>query len=217
VIDSAVMNAIAPGKIWLAAVLCVATACSADTRQTTSATAATESPAAAEAPAPAAPTPVTPVGPVTREQVESAVPDWVQAQAESQIDAAAAQGLAAVEPGAEVTIFLGTWCGDSRRELARLWRALDETGGTVPFDIRYIAVDEAKAQPADRIAESAIRFVPTLIVSRGGREVGRIVEHSPNGVEVDLLALLTGKAQGVVTASPNAAENPAEGAASPSH
>jgi hypothetical protein len=125
-----------------------------------------------------------------------------------------------VEPGAEVTVFLGTWCGDSRRELARLWRALDETGGTVPFDIRYIAVDEAKAQPADRIAEGRIRFVPTLIVSRGGREVGRIVEHSPNGVEIDLLALLTGKAQGVVTASPRAAESAAEGAAegaSPSH
>ena len=213
-IDFAVMNAIAPGQIWLAALLCVATACSADTPQTTPSTG--QAPAAAEATAP------TPVGPVTREQVEAAVPDWVQAQAESQIDATAAKGLAAVEPGAEVTIFLGTWCGDSRRELSRLWRALDETGGTVPFDIRYIAVDEAKAQPADRIAESDIRFVPTLIVRRGGREVGRIVEHSPNGVEVDLLALLTGKAQGVVTASPRAAESAAAGAAagatpSPSH
>jgi hypothetical protein len=41
--------------------------------------------------------------------------------------------------------------------------------------------------------------VPTFIVVRGGREVGRIVESSPNGVESDLLALLTGKAQGVIS------------------
>lgn len=191
------MKALAPGVLWLAAALGVATA---------TATAA----AAAE-------TPATPVGPVTREQVEAAVPDWVQAEAEAQIDAEAARGLAAVEPGAEVTVFLGTWCSDSRRELSRLWRALDtaaaETGGAMPFDIRYIAVDEQKAQPADRIAESGIRFVPTLIVRRDGREVGRIVEHSPHGVEEDLLALLTGRAQGVVTASAGAAE----GAPSSSH
>jgi thiol-disulfide isomerase/thioredoxin len=145
------------------------------------------------------------VGTVTREQVEAAVPDWVQAETASQPDREAAGALAAVEPGADVTIFLGTWCGDSRRELSRLWRALDEAGGSVPFDIHYIAVDHLKEQPADRIAASGIRFVPTLIVSRGGREVGRIVEESPNGVEVDLLALLTGKASGVVTGSARAA------------
>jgi hypothetical protein len=81
----------------------------------------------------------------------------------------------------------------------RLWRALDEVGGLVPFEIEYLAVDRDKAEPADLVAAYDLRYVPTFVVRRGGEEVGRIVESSPNGVEVDLLALLTGEAAGVVT------------------
>ena len=94
-------------------------------------------------------------------------------------------------------MFLGTWCSDSRREVPRLWKALDETGGAVPFEVHYIGVDREKKEPA-AVAENSVLFLPTFIVRRGGREVGRIVETSPNGIERDLLALLTGKAQGVL-------------------
>jgi thiol-disulfide isomerase/thioredoxin len=139
-----------------------------------------------------------PVGPLTREQIEAAVPDWVQAGVEAQPDAEAARALAAVAPGAEVTVFVGTWCGDSKREVPRLWKALDETGGMVPFEVRYVGVDRDKKEPAAALAESAVRYLPTFIVSRDGRETGRIVETSPHGVERDLLDLLTGKARGVL-------------------
>ncbi|HEX7182928.1 MAG TPA: thioredoxin family protein [Thermoanaerobaculia bacterium] len=150
------------------------------------------------------------IGPVTREQIEEKVPEWVQAEVEAAPDAEAAQALTGVEPGAEVTVFLGTWCGDSRREVPRLWRALDEVGGEVPFAVQYIGVDRQKKEPAAAVAESDIHFVPTLIVTRNGREVGRIVETSPNGVEKDLLALLTGKAQGRISASQPEAAPPAQ-------
>lgn len=155
------------------------------------------------------------VGPVVRENVEEAVPAWVQVEGESHPDAAAAQALTAVEPGAEVTVFLGTWCGDSRREVSRLWRAFDETGGPIPFKIEYIAVDREKKDPAGMAAASDIRFVPTFIVKRDGKEVGRIVETSPNGIETDLGALLTGKAHGVLSASQDTGTEPAP--SSPSH
>jgi thiol-disulfide isomerase/thioredoxin len=138
------------------------------------------------------------VGPVTREGIETAVPQWVEAQVAAQPDAEAARALAAVEPGAEVIVFLGTWCGDSRREVPRLWKALDEAGGAVPFSIRYVGVDRAKKEPAAAIAESGIHYLPTFIVRRGGAEVGRVIETSPNGIEKDLLALLTGRARGIL-------------------
>jgi thiol-disulfide isomerase/thioredoxin len=138
------------------------------------------------------------VGDLTRDKLEAGHPDWVQAEAESQPEAAAAKALAAVEPGAEVTVFLGTWCGDSRREVPRLWRALDEAGGSVPFQIHYVGVDRDKKEPAALLAKSGVHYLPTFIVTRGGHEVGRIVETSPHGVEADLLALLTGKASGVL-------------------
>ena len=138
------------------------------------------------------------VGPTTREKVEAS-PEWVQAEVDARPDAGAAQGLGAVEPGAEVTVFLGTWCGDSRREVPRFWKALDTEGGAVPFQVRYVGVDHDKKQPADLLKENDVRYLPTFIVRRGGHEVGRIVETSPHGVEQDLLALLTGKASGVLT------------------
>jgi hypothetical protein len=130
---------------------------------------------------------------------------------EAEIDPAAAQALSRVPPGGRVTVFLGTWCGDSRRELARLWRALDEIGGIVPFDLEYVAVDRDKKEPAALLAGRDLRYVPTLIVERAGGEVGRIVEISPGGVEGDLAALLAGTAAGVLTGRQDlAAEPPVE-------
>ncbi len=156
-------------------------------------------PSAASA-APAAKTPEEPVllGPVTRETVE-AVPEWVQAEVDAKPEAAAAAALAAVEPGAEVVVYLGSWCSDSRREVPRFWKALDAAGAAVPFTVRYVAVDRQKKEPADAVAKDGIRYLPTFIVRRGGREVGRVVETSPKGIESDLLALLNGSAHGVLS------------------
>lgn len=141
------------------------------------------------------------VGTLTREQIETAHPEWVQSEVAAVPDAGAARALAAIEPGAEVTVFLGTWCSDSAREVPRLWRALDEAGGAVPFQIHYVGIDRQKKEPSAPLANYEIEFVPTFIVSRQGHEVGRIVETPPHGVEQDLLALLSGKSHGVLSAS----------------
>jgi thiol-disulfide isomerase/thioredoxin len=149
------------------------------------------------------------IGVTTRQQIESAVPDWVQAEVEAQPDAETARSLASVAPGAEVTVFLGTWCGDSRREVPRLWKALAEAGSEVPFEVHYIGVDRAKKEPAGELAANDVRYLPTFIVRRDGRETGRIVETSPNGVERDLLDLLTGKARGVLATREDLTSNAA--------
>jgi hypothetical protein len=140
------------------------------------------------------------IGPVTREQIE-ADPDWVHSEDIAKPDEGVAKALAGVPPGAEVTVFLGTWCGDSRLQVPRLWKALDAAGGAVPFKVRYIGVDRDKKKPAADITAADIHFVPTLIVTRDGHELGRIVEEPLHGVEGDLLALLTGEAHGVLSAS----------------
>ena len=110
------------------------------------------------------------------------------------------EALSTVPPGAELTVYLGTWCEDSQREIARFWRALDETGGMVPFTIEYVAVDRDKLEPANLLCDADLEYVPTFVVTRDGREVGRVVEESPEGIEIHLLALLTGEAEGVVSA-----------------
>lgn len=139
------------------------------------------------------------LGTLARTAIESACPEWVAERGAASPDAEFSRRLVAVEPGAKVTIFLGTWCGDSRRQLARLWRALDEAGRDPSFSIDYVGVDEAKREPAERIIGRDLRYVPTFLVERDGVEVGRIVEVAPNGIERDLLALLEGSVQGLLT------------------
>jgi len=152
-------------------------------------------------PQPEAARPEKPVllGAVRREQVEAAVPDWVQAEVEAAPDAKAVQALAAVPAGATVTVYLGSWCGDSRREVSRFWRALDQLGGEAPFQLAYVGIDRAKKEPAALVAATDLRYVPTFVVQRDGREVGRIVESAPHGIERDLLSLLDGAAHGLIT------------------
>lgn len=143
------------------------------------------------------------VGAVERAEVEEAVPEWVGVQLESSPDAAAGTALTEVAPGAEVTVFLGTWCSDSRREVSRWWRALDDAGvgmmTELPFPVEYVAVDRDKVEPAGRLDDIGLEYVPTFIVYRDGEEVGRIVEISPHGIERDVLALLSGDEAGVIS------------------
>lgn len=137
-------------------------------------------------------------GPVTRTEIETSLPAWRDEIAAASVDVEAARALRDVPPGAEVHVFLGTWCGDSRRVISRLFVALEEVPEP-PFALELIAVDRSKRDPDGRADGRDIRFVPTLIVMRDGVEVGRIVESAPHGVETDLGALLRGEASGVIT------------------
>ena len=157
--------------------------------------------AAAAASGPAAPDPEVMLGPLTREQVEETYPLYVQAEAESVVDAEAARELASVPPGASVVVYFGTWCSDSRRELGRLWRALDEIADAKGFSVEYVGVDRAKVEPASLLAGVDLHHVPTFVVRRDAAEVGRVVEKAPHGIERDLADLLCGRQHGYLSAT----------------
>lgn len=140
------------------------------------------------------------VGTLSRAEIETAVPDWIGAQIEARPDVDQAAEMAAAGAEASVTVFLGTWCSDSRRELSRFWRAIDDAGGDVAFELAYVGVNRDKNEPADRLEGLDLEYVPTFVVEIGGVEAGRIVETSPNGIERDLADLLRGEVTGLVTA-----------------
>ena len=140
------------------------------------------------------------LGPISRSEVEAAMPDWVSSTIEAQPDMEAAFGLADLATNAEVTVFFGSWCSDSKRELSRLWKTLDLVGGEVGFPIRYVAVDRSKTEPSEAVGGREILYVPTFVVERGGHEIGQIIEQSPNGIETDLLTLLSGESSGWISA-----------------
>jgi len=96
-----------------------------------------------------------------------------------------------VQEDAEVLVFLGTWCGDSRREVPRFLRIADEAGITQDR-IRLYNLDRSKTSPDGLSERWMIERVPTFIVLRTGREVGRIVERPRSTLEGDLLLILAG-------------------------
>ena len=132
------------------------------------------------------------------------MPAWTGAIASADPADETARSLVAVPPGAEVDVFLGTWCGDSRREVSRLFVALGiaEAVGPLPFSLRFIGVDRSKVAPG--LSERAeLQYVPTIIVRRDGVEVGRIVETATRGIEQDLYDLLTGARTGWISLTRN--------------
>lgn len=139
------------------------------------------------------------VGLTSRTAIETELENWRDEIARASVDEDVARSLRDVPPGAEVDVFLGTWCGDSRRVVARLFRALEVAGEPLPFSIRFIGVDRSKVAPDGLTDGAQLRFVPTLVVRRGGVEVGRIVESAPRGVETELRALLVGETTGSIS------------------
>lgn len=149
-------------------------------------------------------------GSLTRAQLEEALPEWVEAQMVVSFDPQSTAGLAGVQSGARLRVYLGSWCSDSRREISHLWRIVDENMDMLPFGIEYYGVDRETLRSDEKVEGFDLEFVPTIIVERDDKEVGRIVESSPNGIDRDLLGLLTGELQGVVSGRPELSSNEVE-------
>jgi hypothetical protein len=93
----------------------------------------------------------------------------------------------------QITIFLGTWCGDSRREVPRILKMLDCCNFPAS-QLKLIMVSNQdvayKQSPLHEEAGRNIVRVPTIIVEEHGRETGRIVEYPVVSLEKDLLSIL---------------------------
>ena len=72
-------------------------------------------------------------------------------------------------------VFLGTWCGDSRREVPRMEKIFSEMGIDMS-NVLIVTLDRDKISPNGEQEGKDIRYVPTLIVNKDNQEIGRIVE-----------------------------------------
>jgi tetratricopeptide (TPR) repeat protein len=99
-------------------------------------------------------------------------------------------------PGLEkkiFTIFFGSWCGDSQREVPRMLKTL-QYYGVDPKQIKLVAVSnhpEAYKQSSGREEKGLyIHRVPTLVVSNSKKEIGRIIESPVESLEKDLAKIV---------------------------
>ncbi len=93
-----------------------------------------------------------------------------------------------------MTIFLGSWCGDSKREVPRMLKIL-ETAGMDTHRVSLVFVDNStnsyKQSPQHEEQNRNIHHVPTFIIYDGNKEMGRIIESPVISLEKDMQAILT--------------------------
>lgn len=88
-----------------------------------------------------------------------------------------------------VTIVLGTWCSDSRREVPRFFKIIDEL--KIPKEkILIIGVNRKLKSDGDDISSLNITRVPTFIFYENQKEIGRIIETPEVLLENDMLKIL---------------------------
>ncbi|RMZ60115.1 thioredoxin [Chryseobacterium nematophagum] len=89
-----------------------------------------------------------------------------------------------------IIVFLGTWCEDSHRDFPRLMKILEEVKYS-DKKLTIIAVNRKKESPTGDEGRYNIQKVPTIIVEKYGKEIGRIIEMPTSGyIEKDLSAIL---------------------------
>ncbi|MEB2777116.1 hypothetical protein SYJ56_17510 [Algoriphagus sp. D3-2-R+10] len=97
----------------------------------------------------------------------------------------------------EVEIFLGTWCGDSKRwvpQFIKLWKELGLEESQLKFTALYDGEELYKQGPNGEEKGKLIHRVPTFIFKKEGKEFSRIVEFPVNDLETDLAQIALGYA-----------------------
>ena len=89
-----------------------------------------------------------------------------------------------------IEAFMGTWCGDSRREIPKLYKLLDEAGYDLD-KLEVVAVDRSKTIPESVESSANIEMVPTIIFYKNGKEVNRFVEYSIGSFEEDIAKIVS--------------------------
>ena len=90
----------------------------------------------------------------------------------------------------QLVAFSGTWCSDSKYVIPKFFSLLDAAG--FPQDRLTLIGTDRNKKTLSHLAEAFnIINVPTLIVMKDGKEIGRVVEYGKYGVfEKDLAEII---------------------------
>ncbi|MFZ4056766.1 MAG: thioredoxin family protein [Ferruginibacter sp.] len=107
---------------------------------------------------------------------------WFAANQKSyQPDTAYIQALKKIKNNKmQLIVFGGTWCEDTQFILPRFFK-LAELAEITSDKISLLGVDRAKQTLGNLSAAMGITNVPTIIVLKNGKELGRVVEYGKTG------------------------------------
>lgn len=80
----------------------------------------------------------------------------------------------------QMLVFAGTWCPDTQNLLPEFYR-LTDAAGYAGNNITLIGVDNEKTTLDNLEKTFHITEVPTFIILKNGKEVGRVIEYGESG------------------------------------
>ena len=129
-------------------------------------------------------------GEVSREQLFFDYPHWQYIYDEYEAVEKIIDSLAISKMEIDVEIFFGTWCGDSRRDVPRFYKVLDESDFTSENKVKLYAVNRKKKLKNELAEKRKIQRVATFIFYKKQKEIGRIVEYPHISLENDILDII---------------------------
>ncbi len=141
------------------------------------------------------------MGEVTREDITESIHDWDAEYFYYTPDAELLGELEQYIYGVHITIVLGTWCSDSRTQVPRLWKILEDLHYPIS-EVTMFTVGSSRFTAAKGIPSNVLKWsdalkkkhdverVATFIITRDGEEIGRIIESPEESLEKDLLKIL---------------------------
>ena len=94
---------------------------------------------------------------------------------------AALQTLKANKDSVQFLVFGGTWCHDTQFILPKFY-SLSDAAGVTQNQITLLGVDRSKKTIQHLSEHFNITNVPTIIVLKQGKEIGRVVEYGKTGM-----------------------------------
>ena len=107
-------------------------------------------------------------------------------------DTSVTNAMANSKDKVQYVVFGGTWCGDTQFILPKFFK-LQEQSGLSENHLSLYAVDRSKKTLGNIADAFKITNVPTIIVMKDGKEVGRVVEYGKTGKwDTELGQILSG-------------------------
>ena len=132
-------------------------------------------------------------GPMTMEELYETAPVWRSIADVYEPDAALVERLRAIDAPVTLQVVMATWCGDSRQHVPRLLKSV-ALANNANIRVEIMGIGPEFTTPMDVIVGENITNVPTVIVRREGRELGRFVETPASAtVEEDVASIVAGR------------------------
>ena len=135
------------------------------------------------------------VGFITKQELatDTAFTWFAQNQQGYTPDQNALQLLKANRDSINIIAFGGTWCGDTKYILPKFF-TLADAAGLSQDHVTLLGVDHDKKTVQHLSEALGVTNVPTLIVMKNGKELGRVVEYGHTGLfDKDLAEILSKK------------------------